>query len=113
MEIEPRRPIANVIAIHADAIDGTYRVPPGNLPQSRESRSYPAVQRKILPVGRYFLFDNRTRTHQTHLSTQDIPHLRKLVEAGPSQEPAHPRNARIMPQLTIARPFVAHDSILQ
>jgi hypothetical protein len=52
--------------------------------------------------------DDRARTNETHITTQDIEDLRKFIQAGLPQERSKTRNSRIICELSRFDPF-AHS----
>ena len=52
----------------------------------------------------------RTRTHECHVSFEDVDQLRQLIDFAVPQNPSHPRNPRIIATVTDgpALPFIVH-----
>src|SRR5204863_8633839 len=96
-QVEPERPVVNVLKIQFHpALKALDLVSPAHLPQARESRLHgeTAALRRCLKLL-YFVNRQWSRSDETHLATQHIPKLRKLIERGLAQETASWSDARI------------------
>src|SRR6476620_8443772 len=95
LEVAPQRPVRGVQVvdrdhlIERDACRSEDLPMPGHAGFGVQSPSVPANYPGI------FLGHQWTRAHQAHLSAQDVPELRQLVERAPSQHAANPSRARI------------------
>src|SRR4051812_6806605 len=99
LEGEPPRPTGDVLEISFHPGIEIRTVTRADLPQAGNARLHrePAPMPDV--VFGNFLWQWRARSDEAHLAAQHVPELRQLVEAGPAQEPARTRQARIIGHL--------------
>ena len=82
------------------------------LPESRDAG--PHAQPQVAPrrAELVFVIGAGARPHEAHVSGKNVPELRQLIEIRRPEEPAHARDARIVPNENL-RPiaFVLHRQI--
>src|SRR5215475_2364474 len=100
LDVEPDRPVLDVVVVEPGAV-GDRGVPAQatDLCKAGQAGGYPMAVGVVAVLGRE-LFDEvrpfRPRTHQCHVTDQDVPQLGKLIQGGPPQEPANRPDAWIV-----------------
>src|SRR5262245_2178686 len=91
LQVEPRRPVFDVVNIELDHLLERQAVAPADLRQAGQARFYV----KPFAVPGLIAFDlirnGRARADQRHLAFEDVEDLGQLVEAQAAQERAHAR----------------------
>src|SRR4051812_30086378 len=85
-EVRQQVPVAGVAGVERDAGDVIDVVAAADLPQARDAWAAPEIGAERFAVARDLRRDNRSRTDQTHVASQDIDELRQLVEACAPQQ---------------------------
>src|SRR5918999_1262980 len=76
-----------------------------DLPETGDPRPYTPVHFECFTVHRYLRVHYGPGADQAHLSSQDVPELRQLVQAGLAQKKPDSSDARVIAQLKVPLPF--------
>src|SRR5512142_894054 len=102
-EVQAERPVRDVIQIEPNHPRAIQITPPSHLPEARQPRQdrhpAPVTRRVHLPQQRAVAELERAGAHQAHLTPQDVPQLRQLVQARPPQELSQPRHPGVLAHL--------------
>src|SRR5258705_7654625 len=112
-EVEPERPVLDVIAVGRLVLFHVAVAAVGHLPVAADPGLHLAaeVQELRLEAGEVIVRE-RTRTHEAHLAGDDVPDLGQLVDARAAQErPDERDDARVAPQLHRAAPLLARADV--
>lgn len=106
IDVEPHRPIADIIdiQIHPSVIAGG--VAARNLPQSGQSRLDPFVGSKSRLVLLHLFPDNRARSHQAQIALEHVPELGEFVQARGPEPFAQGEDTRVMGEFVPCGPFL-------
>src|SRR5258708_6236123 len=83
-EIQPHRPIANVILIQLNALFVRSIGTPRNLPEPGQSPFHLGIETEAVAVTCYLGVNDRTRSDKTHFPSPHIPELRQFIHTGSS-----------------------------
>src|SRR3954471_4833261 len=92
--IQPRRPVADVVHVHFQAFREKCAVAAVDLPHAGQSGQCLENDSLLVAHFRNLAFKKWPWTNQTHLTLDHVPNLRKLVEAEFAQELSDARDAR-------------------
>src|SRR5215210_1634758 len=110
-DIQPHRPVAYVTRVHLYSFTEESAVAPGDLPWAGDPWRYAQYlalrNTDLLGLARQV----GSGANQAHLPPQHVPELWQLVQAGPAQESADARNARIVAQLVVLRILFPERSV--
>lgn len=89
-QVQPNRPVSNVLAIHVEHVLETGFASSASLPEAGQARN----DIEPLRVGsgidlsqqEAISYLKRPWANQAHVTTQHVPELGKLIEAGPSKD---------------------------
>src|SRR5207253_6082595 len=95
LQIEPRRPVVDILEIELHPAVEVDLVAAADLPQTRQSRLHRQPPAMPPVVRRHFLRNRRPRADETHVALEHVPELRELVERELAQHAADRRHARI------------------
>ncbi len=104
-EIQPDAPVMHVPAVHLYSFGVVDIASSAGLPHTGDTGEDGVVLLDISPIPRDFLLDNGTGTDEAHLTFEDVPELRQLIEAGLSKEGAALGDAGIVLQFEFSIPF--------
>src|SRR5712664_3844909 len=100
LRIEQERPLADVLGVENDHFFEVYRVAAAaDLPQTGDPGLGTEAAEVMALVGVEAGLDEGPRTDERHLSDQDVPQLRQLINRPAPQPPAHTRDARVVGHL--------------
>src|SRR5215470_445242 len=107
-EIEPERPVANVVGVPRFLPGDVGHRALAHLPHPAEAGPHLVAEIPELSAElREVIVRERTGPDQAHVTAHDVPQLRQLVDAEPAQPRAHAGNhARIVEQLHARLPLV-------
>lgn len=80
-EIECQAPVIDIPRVELEPRGKTERMAASHDGPTRDARSYVVAPRLIRRVLVEILHEQRTRPNEAHLAADDIPELRKLIEA--------------------------------
>lgn len=80
VQIEPWRPVPDVVFAQPRPPAERKSIPPGNLPETREPWPHPCVELHISAVSHLLVAHNWARADETHLSPEDFDDLRQLIK---------------------------------
>src|SRR5882672_7752481 len=100
LEIQPQRPVLDVVEIQLQPLGERELAPSGDLPQAGETRLHAeALALDALVEEIHVPQRHGARPDEAHLTGQHVEELRKLVEAAATQEAARSRDPRVVGDL--------------
>src|SRR5687768_18404627 len=81
-DVQPERPLLDVLAVEVhDVLEIHHRAATADLPQARDSGLRVQPAEMMVLIGCEVRLEKRPRSDEGHVSPEDVPALRKLVEA--------------------------------
>lgn len=106
-EVDPDGPVADVPGVHGDALFVGGVAAAAGLPHAGDPGQDHAVLAEVVAVALNLLRDDWARADEAHVTADDVPELRQLVEAGLTQEGAELGDARVVLELEVLLPLLA------
>src|SRR5262249_11967570 len=114
IEVEPRRPVADVVSVERLLVLAVALAADGHLPDAGDAGADALAQ--LAELGSELLevvVGKRSWPHEAHVALDHAPQLRKLVDAVLSEEAAEVRHeARIVTQLAPSLPLLRQLRVL-
>src|SRR5262249_21718856 len=96
LEILPKRTRADILEVHADPVREGYGTAAADLPEASQTGRYIQAPPQPALTGLGLRARQRPRADQRHISTNNIPELRQLIQAGFAQNTTQGSHARIL-----------------
>lgn len=112
VDIQPDRPVHDVVVVEGGALGKGGLVAPGDLPQAGHAGQHALVVFEGGAVDFGLVEHDRARTHQAHFAGEHVPQLGQLVNGEAAQQPADGGDAGVAAQFLVAIPFFAHVRVV-
>src|SRR5690242_6607624 len=94
LQITAKTPCPDIFPVQLHSPLERWITPGRDLPQPGNPRRHIQAREMFNFVGRHVVHRMRSRTHEAHRAIQNIPKLRKFIDAVPSQKTPYPCDSR-------------------
>src|SRR5664279_6221677 len=101
LDVEPHRPVLDVVEVQPHEVVEAERRAPGDLPEARDARQH-AVAAAVPGLEALVVAQRqRARADEAHLAAQHVPELGQLVDREAAQDAADRRDAGVVADLSL------------